>query len=116
MKVIIAGSRTIEDGSLIEQAVQGSGFAITEVVSGCAPGVDRLGARWARKNKVPVALFPAQWYKNGQYDKRAGLERNIKMAEYADALIAIWDGNSPGTAHMIGAAKKAKLKFHVFNV
>lgn len=41
MKVIIAGSRTIEDGSLIEQAVQESGFAITEVVSGCAPGVDR---------------------------------------------------------------------------
>jgi len=32
------------------------------------------------------------------------------MAEYADALIACWDGKSKGTKHMIDLAKKANLK------
>src|SRR3990167_8273321 len=36
------------------------------------------------------------------------------MAEYAGALIAIWDGESPGTKHMIDLAKKKGMKVKVF--
>jgi hypothetical protein len=32
------------------------------------------------------------------------------MAEYADALIAFWDGESTGTANMIEEAEKRNLK------
>ena len=35
------------------------------------------------------------------------------MAEYADALVAFWDGNSPGTKHMIKVAKEKKLDVRV---
>ena len=36
------------------------------------------------------------------------------MANYADALIAFWDGNSKGTKHMIELAKSRGLKVYVY--
>jgi hypothetical protein len=35
------------------------------------------------------------------------------MAEYADALIAIWDGESRGTKNMIEEATKRNLSVYV---
>ena len=102
MKTIIAGSRTILDLKAVEQAVRESGFTITEVVSGCSKGVDTLGEIWANNKKVPVKRFPAKWEELG---RKAGPLRNLEMAAYADALIAVWDGTSRGTKHMIDHAQ-----------
>lgn len=114
MKVIIAGSRTITDMRFIEAAIRESGFNITEVVSGAANGVDKLGARWAVRRGIPVKQFRAAWNIYGF--KEAGPIRNEQMARYADALIAIWDGKSKGTAHMIWIAKKLKIPLYIYNV
>lgn len=113
MKVIIAGSRTICDYSEVETAVRRSGFTVTEVVSGMARGADRLGAEWADNHGVPVKKFFAQWLtKDGEKDLGAGMARNRKMADYADALVAVWDGESTGTAHMIDVmGRKGKAVF-----
>ena len=35
--------------------------------------------------------------------------RNAEMADYADALFAVWDGKSKGTKQMIDNAKKKEL-------
>ncbi len=43
-----------------------------------------------------------------------GPVRNQKMAEYADALIAVWDGESRGTKNMISLAKKLNLKCFIY--
>ena len=59
MKVIIAGTRVVKDYSLVVQAVERSGYTITEVVSGCATGVDQLGEQWARANGIPIKEMPA---------------------------------------------------------
>jgi len=112
MKVIIAGSRNIEGEAVIKEAVKASGFKIDEVVSGCARGVDTYGENWAIYNGIPVKRFVPDWT---WYGKKAGILRNNQMAEYADALIAIWDGSSRGTKHMIEAAKKRGLKVYIFN-
>jgi hypothetical protein len=40
-------------------AVDHSGFTITEIVSGRTGGVDTLGDRWAKENSMPVKQFPA---------------------------------------------------------
>ena len=40
------------------------------------------------------------------HDKAAGPIRNRQMAEYADYLIAFWDGESRGTRNMIETMKK----------
>jgi len=57
MKVVIAGSRGVTDFETVCQAITESGLDISEVVSGTARGVDRLGERWARKNNRPLNHF-----------------------------------------------------------
>lgn len=53
MKVIVAGSRWIDNYDVVKQAIEESGFEITEVVSGVARGADTLGENWADANDVP---------------------------------------------------------------
>ena len=115
MKVIIAGSRGITSIYHLRRALQESGFfwSITEVVSGTARGVDKLGEEWAIEKGIPIKRFPADWDTHG---KRAGYLRNAEMADYADALLALWDGKSRGTKHMIDLARKKGLRVYVMEV
>lgn len=111
MKVIIAGSRDINDISTIAHAFHRVHWNINEVVSGGAHGVDRLGETWAKEMSIPVTLFPADWDTHG---KAAGHIRNRQMANYADALIAIWDGKSSGTLNMINTMVLFKKPVYVY--
>lgn len=111
MKVIIAGSRDIDNYDLIVEAIQQAEFEITEVVSGTARGPDKLGEQWARDNFIPISRFPADWNTHG---KSAGYRRNAEMGQYADALIAVWDGQSRGTKHMIDIMKKLNKPYFVY--
>lgn len=111
MKVIIAGSRSIRRYSVVEFGYLDSGLKATEIVSGCARGVDKLGEQLASNLNIPCAMFPANWDK---YGKQAGYLRNVEMSKYADALIAFWDGSSSGTKHMIDLAKKEELTLFVY--
>lgn len=110
MKVIIAGSRTVKDGNLVAEAIKESKFKISTVLCGGARGADMLGKSWAEGKNIPVDDYPANWTK---YGNAAGILRNIVMANNAEALIAIWDGKSSGTRHMIDEAKKRNLKVYV---
>ena len=113
MKVIIAGGRDVTNYAYVEAAAKESGFSISEVVSGCARGADTLGEMWAKDNSIPIKKFPADWNSLG---KKAGHVRNCQMGDYADALIALWDGQSRGTKHMIDYATKKGLKVFVFKL
>lgn len=110
MKVIIAGCRNFHNYKTLLDAISESGFEITEVVCGGATGVDALGEKWAKEHNIPIKYFPADWDKWG---KAAGPKRNKQMSEYADALIALWDGMSRGTNNMVFYATKNKLKVFV---
>lgn len=110
MRVIIAGSRGITDYAIVEDAVRAAGLPITEIVSGRARGVDALGERYALKCGIPLKFFPAYW---SQHGKGAGFIRNQEMAEYAEALIVVWDGYSKGTADMINKAIERRLKVFI---
>lgn len=112
MKTIIAGSRHGFALSDVNDALRKCPWSdtITEVVSGKAPGVDTLGEIWAKQNLIKVIPFPADWslpYNSG------GHKRNQEMADYADALIAIWDGKSSGTEDMIKRARKKGLVVYI---
>lgn len=110
MRVIIAGSRTIREQAVVDAAVADSGFDVTEVVCGGAGGVDTLGACWATTRGIPVTMMLADWRKNG---RGAGIFRNREMAGYADALVAVWDGKSRGTANMIEEMRALNRLVHV---
>lgn len=103
MKVIIAGSRTIEDPTIVEEVIRNSGFTITEVVCGGAAGVDEIGDSFAIENNLSTKYFLPDWDK---YGRATGPIRNKEMAKYADALIAIWNGTSSGTKNMIEEMQK----------
>jgi len=113
MKTIIAGSRNIISFKIVKQVIEDSEFVITKVVSGTARGVDRLGEEYAYNNNVPIKRFKPDWKTQG---KRAGILRNIDMGNYADALIALWDGKSKGTKHMVDYATEKGLKIYVGRV
>lgn len=104
MRVIVAGSRTILDFDIVAGAIRDSKFPIRQVVSGGARGVDRLGELWATRAELPegFTIFHADWNK---YGRAAGAIRNQEMADYADALILVWDGKSRGSADMLRRAK-----------
>jgi hypothetical protein len=112
MRVVIAGSRSIKDATLIERAVQESGFNVTEVVEGGARGVDTLAFDWAHREGIPVKVFVPDW----SIGRQAGILRNVEMADYADAVIAIWNGKSRGTEHMISIAYKRQMPCYVLKV
>ena len=118
MKVIIAGPRDFTDPRELDLAIaeaQAKGIVITEVVCGKARGVDTLGEEWAKRNGVPVKEFPADWDTHG---KQAGPIRNLQMARYGEALIALTYTELPstGTTGIIRTALILNLKVHVHNV
>ena len=116
MKTIIAGSRWIVSPAahrFLGATIRSLPWVVTEVVSGGARGTDTMGEQWARAHGIPVKRFAAQWLPDGPkggIDRGAGLKRNEEMAIYADALLAIWDGNSKGTKHMIRTAEKYGMR------
>ena len=116
MKVVIAGSRGLDDYLYLDAAIKDTGFVITEVVSGGAGGVDSLGERWAEVNGIPLNRKPADWNRYAEASARtgrsnpAGMIRNREMAEYCDAAVIIWDGVSPGTKNMIAEMARFRNK------
>jgi YspA, cpYpsA-related SLOG family len=110
MKVIVAGSRTITDYDKVVDALYYTNFSPREIVSGGAPGVDKLGEQYAIECTLGIKVFPADWEKHG---RSAGFIRNKQMAEYADALIAVWDGKSRGTENMIRCMLELKKPIYI---
>lgn len=111
MKLIIAGSRNLYPSfQFILNCVSMLNInKITEVVSGGCEGVDREGEHFASHMKLLIKKFSADWDKWG---KSAGPRRNKQMAQYGDALLLIWDGNSRGSASMKEQAINYKLPIY----
>lgn len=112
-RVIIAGSRGFDNYDLLCAYADYKLSKITdeiEIVSGGAKGADQLGERYAKERGYSLRVFPAEW---DIYGKRAGYLRNVKMAEYADALLVFWDGESRGTKNMIYEARSRGLKIGI---
>ena len=103
MKVIIAGSRDFNNYKMLEQEIDKLKLDITEIVSGGARGADGLGEKYALTHHIKLTIMNADWNK---YGKSAGIIRNRQMGNYADYLIAFWDGKSRGTKHMIEYMKQ----------
>lgn len=113
LKVIVAGSRTITNYKKIRELIDSLDLDISEVVSGHANGVDKLGERYANEKGIDLKIFPADWDK---YGKKAGWIRNEEMGDYADYLIAFWDGRSRGTQHMISYASSKNIPVVTFRL
>lgn len=99
MKLAIVGSRNIS-GVNIEEYLPGG---IEEIVSGGARGIDSVAAAYAKAHGIKLVEFLPDYKK---YGRGAPLRRNDEIADYADEVIAFWDGVSSGTKYTVEAFKK----------
>lgn len=113
MKTIIAGTRTATHFNFAA-AMRRCPFVddISEVVSGGAKGADFEGEEWALFYHIPIIRFLPDWLTHG---RAAGPIRNAAMADYADALILVWDGKSRGSRDMLQKAKAKGLRCFVWD-
>ena len=116
MKLLIAGSRSITNEpkirKLLHEIITFINKPVTEIVSGSAIGMDRIGESYASMMNIPVKQMPADW---GKYGKEAGPIHNKAMAEYCDWAIILWDGKSEGARNMAEEMNKVN-KFYVMEI
>ena len=138
MVVIIAGSRSFTDITLVRRAVDASGWrqSIQLLITGGARGIDSLAEPYAREQRLPIVTIPAGWANisvpgavvkrnaRGPYNAAAGMQRNEAMAlraiekgrsrQCAAGLVLIWDGTSSGSANMRRTALRHRLQLFEF--
>ncbi len=107
MKVAVIGSRNLIVEDLGIYLPQG----VSEIVSGGAKGIDSCAREYAKLNNIKLTEFLPEYKK---YGKSAPLKRNLQIIDYADSVIAFWDGQSKGTKYVIDKCKKKNKKVTVF--
>lgn len=100
MKVAVIGSR----GLYVENLEKYLPEETTEIVSGGALGVDRSARNYALLNNVKLTEFLPDYKKYP--GKVAPIMRNNEIIEYADLVLAFWDGQSRGTLYVINKCKE----------
>ena len=107
MKVLVCGGRDYADAQRVAMTLVGvdaGAEPITAVISGCAPGADTLGERWAIDRGIDVERYPADWAKHG---RAAGSIRNQQMLDEGKPDLVVAFPGGRGTADMVRRAKAA---------
>jgi SLOG family YspA-like protein len=116
-KIFIGGSRTAKDPKIVSRILDEATKDIKKpetVISGGAPGADRLGAWWARKKGVKdIKVIRPDTSKDRFVD--AARRRNAQAASESDMAILLWDGKSRGTHHMIDEFRRANKPMKIWN-
>ena len=107
MRVAVIGSRNLTVDNLSKFLPVNT----TEIVSGGARGIDTCARRFAVENSIPLVEFLPKYE---IYGKRAPLVRNTQIVEYADMVVAFWNGKSKGTMFTVNYAKKHGKTVYVY--
>ena len=109
MKVAVIGSRNLNITNLKEYIPEN----VSEIVSGGARGIDSNSRDYARKNKIPLTEFLPDYKRFGRV---APLKRNLQIIEYADIVIAFWDGKSHGTKYVIDNCRNLNVPVQIVKI
>jgi hypothetical protein len=107
MKVAIIGSRELMIDNL-EKYLPGS---VTEIVTCGESGIDTCAAEYAKKAGLKFTEFLSEYDKFG---KQAPLMRNIAIIQYADLVLAFWDGQSEDTQFVIETCNALNKTVKIF--
>ena len=107
MKVAVIGSRGLTVNNLGEYLPEDT----TEIVSGGAKGIDTCAREYALAHNIKLTEFLPDY--NTQ-KKGAPLKRNLQIIEYADIVLAFWDGKSRGTKFVIDHCGKIGVEVKVY--
>ncbi len=111
MRTIIDGSENVRNQKAIEEAVEESGFDISEVVTAGRPGASALGAYWGKMHNCEVSQFPPK-----DDSDKAQQQINKRMAKYADAVIVVTDEPDSLDRNLIEHAKKRDMPVHLHTI
>ncbi len=109
MKLLIVGSRSIEDFDLTEYIPPETEL----IISGGAAGVDSIAEKYADDHRLSKLILRPRY---DLYKRAAPLKRNETMVDLADYVLVIWDGVSKGTQHTIKYAEKKNKSVTVIKV
>lgn len=109
MKVAIVGSRNL----VVKDLEKYLPVDTTEIVSGGARGIDQCAAKFSKTNNIKLTEFIPQYDK---YGRVAPLKRNLQIIEYADKVIAFWDGTSHGTKYVIDKCLQLNKSITVYQI
>lgn len=109
MKLLIVGSRSIEDFDLTEYVPNETEL----IISGGAKGMDSVAEQYADRHKISKLILRPRY---GLYGKAAPIRRNEMMVDVADAVLVVWDGVSRGTQYTVEYARKKNKSVQVILV
>ena len=109
MKIAVIGSR----GLVINDLGKYLPANVTEIVSGGAKGIDTCAKEYALSNGIKLTEFLPEYNK---YGRGAPLKRNLLIIDYADEVLAFWDGRSSGTKYVIEQCRKRNKKVSIFYI
>lgn len=110
MKLMVCGSRSwrrpvdVEIASAIQSFENELDGCVEEILHGGAAGVDTQAGAFAREAGLKETVHRPNYEENPPL--LAPKLRNAQMVREADAVLAIWDGFSGGTAHAIATAAR----------
>ncbi len=99
MKVAVIGSRNAH----VDHLEMYLSAEVTEIVSGGAKGIDTCARQYALAHHIKLTEFLPEYTR---YGRGAPLRRNLQIIEYADWVLAFWDGTSRGTQYVIEQCHK----------
>ena len=106
MKIAVIGSRGLKVNDLEKYLPKD----VTEIVSGGARGIDKCAREYAVANGLKLTEFLPEYEK---YGRVAPLRRNLQIIDYADEVLAFWDGKSRGMNNVIEKIKKVTVMIAV---
>lgn len=107
MKIAIIGSRTL----WVDDLKRFLPKETTEIVSGGAKGIDACARHYATENHIKLTEFLPDY---ARFGRAAPLKRNLQIIEYADLIIAFWDGKSRGTKYVIENARRQGKQLKIY--
>lgn len=110
MRLLVCGGRTFDKWEVISSAIRKMDPSV--IITGGAPGADRLAGKYADVNGIPLIVYPALWSRG----KKAGPERNAFMLKDSkpDAVLAFPGGR--GTMDMVHKARSSGVTVFEFGL
>ncbi len=114
MRVLVCGGRDYEDYDTLKSclsAMQVTREPFDVIIHGGAKGADYLADCYAKRHRIPVLSFEADWGKNGS---AAGPMRNKKMLDEGKPDLVMAFPGGRGTANMVKQAKARNVEVWQF--
>lgn len=130
MIVAIVGGTNIATKDFVRSCIEDCHYPIIEVLTTEDEGVAQIVQEYCKEKNILYRIFSPDRYnldapgaerrrdiKTGVfYNGRAGVDRNQKLVDEAEAFVIIWDGVSPGIADIIRRIDKLPIQKLVYKV